>query len=470
MTPKITPVVLCGGSGERIWPLSRKSYPKQFLSLTCVNSLFQQAATRLADAASPLVVTGDEYRFIARQQLNEAGVVNADVIIEPEGKNTAPAILAAACHLAAESPNSVMLVMPADHFIPDASEFTRMVKKAVNHLSFRQIVCFGVTPERPETGYGYIRLGEKENVITPVAAFIEKPDLANVESFLADGGYLWNSGIFMMRPAELLELAAELQPDMLKAVQQAILLSSKDLDFIRLNPIEWARVEAQSFDYCFMENATEIGCLAFNGVWSDLGDWQALAREKEVDSSGNVLHGHAHQIDSLNSLLWAEKDGLVLTGIGLDNIMAIAMGDAVLVADRARAQDVKTMVTQLKAKGVSQALSCERENRPWGWFETIARGEAFHVKILHVDPGGRLSLQSHEHRSEHWVVVKGIATVVRGEEEFLLHANESTYIHIGDKHRLCNNTDDNLEIIEVQTGTYFGEDDIERYSDEYSRH
>lgn len=467
--PKITPVILSGGGGERIWPLSRKSYPKQFLNLVGSGSPFQQAATRLGDASAPLVITGDEYRFIARQQLHEAGVGDANVIIEPEGRNTAPAILAAACHLAAESPESVMLVMPSDHHIPHAEEFAAIVAKAASLLSRGQIICFGITPEWPETGYGYIRLGDRENVVTPVRAFTEKPDLATAETFLADGGYLWNAGIFIMRAVELLELAAEIQPELLNAVQRAVFSSAKDLDFLRLDPVEWAKVEAQSFDYSFMEKASGIGCVVFDGTWSDLGDWQALAREKEADSSGNILHGDAHQIESVNSILWAEKEDLVLAGIGLHNVMAIAMGDAVLVADRGHAQDVKAMVTKLKAKATPQAVSRERENRPWGWFEIIARAETFQVKILHVDPGGRLSLQRHKHRSEHWVVVRGVATVVRGEEEVTLHANESIYIHVGDKHRLCNDTDDNLKIIEVQTGDYFDEDDIERFLDQYSR-
>ena len=467
--PTITPVILCGGKGERIWPLSRQSHPKQFIELIGEGSLFQQAATRLRDVAAPIVITGNEYRFIVRQQLQEVGVGNANVIIEPDGRNTAPAILAAACHLASKSPQSVMVVMPSDHYIPDAEAFEAIVQKAVSNLAKGQIACFGIAPKWPETGYGYIKLREGNSFITPVETFTEKPDFARAKSFLTDGSYLWNSGIFMMRPVELLELAAEMQSDMLNAVQRAVSSATRDLDFLRLNPVEWAKVEAQSFDYSFMEKAKGIGCMAFQGEWSDLGDWQALAREKEADSSGNILHGNAHQIDSANSLFWAEKDEMVLTGIGLNNIMAIATGDAVLVADRGRAQEVKAMVAKLKVKGASQALSNERENRPWGWYETIARGKNFHVKILHVDPGGLLSLQRHKYRSEHWVVVSGVATVVLEEEKLQLHANENVYIHAGQKHRLCNDTDYDLKIIEVQTGSYFGEDDIERFSDHYSR-
>jgi len=470
--PQITPVILCGGSGERLWPLSRKSYPKQFLDLIGEGSLFQQAATRLGGVA-PLVITGEDYRFIACQQLQEAGVGTAEVIIEPEGRNTAPAILAAACHLAWRDPQSIMLVMPSDHYIPDAGAFAAMAEKAAANLGKGQIICFGITPDRPETGYGYIRLGDgvydSGGAIMPVAAFTEKPDAETAEAFIEDGGYLWNAGIFMMRAGELLNIAAELQPEMLNAARRAVANSTKDLDFLRLDQAAWSEVPSESFDYAYMEKTPLIGCMAFSAAWSDLGDWQAVAREHEADDAGNILHGAAHQIDSENTLLWAAKENQVLTGIGLDNIMAVAMGDAVMVADRERAQDVKAMVAKLKAGGVDQSTRRERENRPWGWFETIARGETFHAKILHVNPGGRLSLQSHQHRSEHWVVVKGVATVVRGDEEFLLQANESIYIHVGEKHQLRNEGADELEIIEVQTGSYFGEDDIVRYGDDYGR-
>ena len=466
--PNITPVILCGGSGERLWPLSRKSYPKQFLNLIGDGSLFQQAATRL-DGRAPLVITGDDYRFIALQQLHEAGVDTAEVIIEPEGKNTAPAILAAACHLASEDPQSIILVMPSDHYIPDAGAFSAMADEAAQHLGKGQIICFGITPDRPETGYGYIKLGDSDAAVMPVAAFTEKPDAGTAEAFIEDGSHLWNAGIFMMRAGNLLDLAAELQPQMLKAVHNAVDKASKDLDFLRLDPGAWGEIHSESFDYAFMEKAQGISCMAFSGVWSDLGNWQAVAREREADGAGNILLGAAHQIDNINTLLWAEKDGQVLTGIGLENIIAVAMGDAVLVADRSRAQDVKAMVAKLKENDIHQAESRERENRPWGWFETIARGETFHAKILHVDPGGRLSLQSHQHRSEHWVVVKGLATVVRGDKELTLKSNESVYIHAGEKHQLRNEGSAGLDIIEVQTGGYFGEDDIIRYEDAYER-
>ena len=467
----IYPIVLCGGSGERLWPLSRRSYPKQFLNLIGEGSLFQQAAARLGDAAEkPIVITGNDHRFIVRQQLEDAGITAADVLIEPEGKNTAPAILAAACHVDRIAPDALILVMPSDHYIPDHNTFAAMVMRAGEHLEAGQILCFGVTPDRPETGYGYIKIKDQgEHVIMPVAAFTEKPDEPTAEQFLAAGDYRWNAGIFMMRAGDLLTLAKSFEPIMLENVRAAYEHAQEDLDFLRLDPSAWEQVPAESFDYAFMERAHQIGCVNFDSAWSDLGDWNAVAKEQKTDAAGNRLHGDVHQLDCDNTLLWAEKSDQMLTGIGLSHIMAVAMGDAVLVADRRRAQDVKSMVALLKTNNNTQATTRERENRPWGWFETIAKGETFHAKILHVHPGGVLSLQSHKHRSEHWVVVSGMATVVRNDDELTLNANESVYIHVGDKHRLSNKTSDSLKIIEVQTGDYFGENDIIRYNDIYRR-
>ena len=466
---KITPVILCGGSGERLWPLSRKSYPKQFLNLIGKGSLFQQSIMRFDQGAFPLVITGIDYRFIANQQLLEVGVDKADVIIEPEGKNTGPAIIAAACHIASNEPNSIMLVMPSDHYIPDNQAFAEMVKEGANHLRKGQIMCFGVTPDRPETGYGYIRIGDGDGPVKPVLGFKEKPNYKKALAFMKDNRYLWNAGIFMMRAGELLDIAAELQPQMLEVAIKATVNATKDLDFLRLDPTAWSEMPAQGFDYAFMEKAKTIGCIAFNGKWSDLGDWQTVGDFYDADEQGNIVYGPAHQIESKNTLLWAAKEGQILTGIGLESLLVVSMGDAVLVADRNRSQEVKAIVSELRNKGISQAEQRERENRPWGWFETIAKNDSFHAKILNVYAGRSLSLQSHRFRSEHWVVVKGEATVVRGEQEFKLQSNESTYIHAGDRHQLRNDSEEELDVIEVQTGSYFGEDDIVRYKDLYGR-
>jgi mannose-1-phosphate guanylyltransferase / mannose-6-phosphate isomerase len=466
---RVMPVILCGGSGERLWPLSRKNYPKQFHSLIGEGSLFQQAITRFGNKTTPLVITVDDYRFIVRQQLLEVGIDKAEVIIEPVGKNTGPAILAAACHLALNEPDSIMLVMPSDHYIPDVQAFAEMVEEGANNLQKGQVICFGVMPDRPETGYGYIRIGDGDGVEKPVLAFTEKPDNETALAFIKDGGYLWNAGIFMMRAVELLDIAAEIQPRMLEVAKKAVANATKDLDFLRLDATVWRDMPSESFDYAFMEKAKMIGCLAFNGKWSDLGNWQAVGDLREADEHGNILNGLSFQIESKNTLLWAAKEGQVLTGIGLDSIMVISTGDAVLVADRTRTQEVKAMVSELRNKGINKANQSERENRPWGWFETIAKNECFHAKILHVYVGGRLSLQNHRYRSEHWVVVKGVATVLCGDREFKLQTNESTYIKVGDVHQLRNDGLEELEVVEVQTGSYFGEDDIVRYEDLYGR-
>ena len=466
---KVTPVILCGGGGERLWPLSRKSYPKQFQGLIGEGSFFQQAVTRVNNGISPLVITANDYRFIVRQQLAEVGVTKAEVIIEPEAKNTGPAILTAACHLASNEPNSIMLVMPSDHYIPDAQAFSDMVGVGASYLLKGQIICFGVTADRPETGYGYIRVGCGDDAVKPVLAFTEKPDKETAMAFIGDGKHLWNAGIFMMRAGELLDIAEVLQPQMLEVARKAVKNASKDLDFLRLDPHTWTDMPAESFDCAFMEKAKTIGCVAFNGKWSDLGDWQAVGNLCDADQHGNIVYGSAYQIKSHDTLLWAEKEDNVIAAIGLKNIMVISTGDAVLVADRALSQEVKAIVSELKNEGIIQAEQRERVNRPWGWFETIAKNESFHAKILHVFVGGRLSLQSHRHRSEHWVVIKGVATVVRGDKEFQLQANESTYINVGDMHQLRNDGLDELEVVEVQTGSYFGEDDIVRYEDLYGR-
>ena len=466
----IFPVILCGGSGERLWPLSRKSHPKQFLELVGDGSLFKQSATRITcEASNPIIVTNNDYRFIVRQQLQEVGIEEADVIIEPEGKNTAPAILAAALHAASRDPSGVIVVMPSDHYIPNQNAFTSMVQDAAENIQDKQIICLGVQPSRPETGYGYIKVSDTKKQIIEVEQFVEKPSLELAQKYLSDDSYLWNAGIFIVRASELIELASKLQPEMMLATKAAYENSRNDLDFIRLDSEPWGKIEADSFDYAFMEKASSIVCMSFEGAWSDLGDWNALAREKDTDSSGNNLIGNAHQIDSKNTLLWSESDDQALTGIGLENIIAVAMTDAVLVADKSKSQEVKSIVKTLKKNGQRQASDHLYEYRPWGFFKTISRGENFHVKIINVLPGGKLSLQSHEHRSEHWVVVKGTASVTKGGSNFKLLPNESTFIPAGTIHVLQNNEPDYLSIIEIQTGNYLEEDDIVRYDDIYGR-
>ena len=465
----IIPIILCGGSGERLWPLSRKNYPKQFLDLIGSESLFQQAAKRSGLARKPVILTGEDYRFIVRQQLHEIGIADADVIIEPSGKNTAPAILTAAIHCAKRDPDAIMLVMPSDHYIPDEKAFADMITKAGEAIQEGQILCFGINPSRAETGYGYIKVKGQDSDVMSVAAFTEKPDVKTAETFLASGDYLWNAGIFMMRAEDILELAASLQSDMLAAVTDAYAQSHFDLDFIRLEASAWEAVQGESFDYAFMEQAPHIGCVRFEGEWSDLGDWNAVAQQQDADPSGNVIHGNAHQSDCEDTVLWAQQSDQLLVGHGLSNVIAVAMRDAVLVADRSNPQAIKSVVAALKENYISQATINDRDHRPWGWFEVIAEGPQFKVKVITVYPGQALSLQSHQHRSEHWVVVKGIATVVQNDDVYTLKSNESIYTHSGVKHQLKNNSSENVQIIEVQTGSYLGEDDIVRYHDIYNR-
>lgn len=462
----IFPVILCGGSGERLWPLSRKSYPKQFLEIVGDGSLFQQSVARLSgETNDPIIVTNDNYRFIVRQQLQEITAQEADVIIEPEGKNTAPAILVAALHVASREPSGVMVVMPSDHYIPEQETFTVMIKDAAENIQEGQIICLGVQPSRVETGYGYIKVNDTGKKISKALQFVEKPNLNLAQEYLSDGNYLWNAGIFIVRAGELIDLAHQLQPEMMQQIVTSYKQAKNDLDFLRLDPDSWKKIQEISFDYAFMEKADHIGCMSFAGTWSDLGDWIAVARETNIDRFGNNLIGNAYQKDTRDSILWSDSDDQVLTVLGLENIIAVAMRDAVLVADKSKSQEIKFLIETLKNSGQGQASDHLYEHRPWGYLRTIAKGKNFQVKIINVLPGGKLSLQSHKHRSEHWVVVRGSASVIRGGQEIELKTNESVYINAHQKHQLRNNKDEELEIIEVQTGNYFGEDDVIRFSD-----
>ena len=362
-----------------------------------------------------------------------------------------------------------MLIMPSDHYIPDTEILNETVQKAALAIEPGQIICFGIKPDRPETAYGYIKTQMGDGPIKKVHQFIEKPDQETAKTFLQSNNYLWNAGIFMVRAADMLAIAQQIDKEMYACVSTSYSNSKRDLDFIRLNVPSWEAIQPNSFDYAFMEKSTHIGCVPYSESWSDLGDWNAVARENERDPDGNIIHGNAHQIDCEDSILWANNKDQVLTGIGLNNIVAVAMEDAVLISDRSKTQTIKMMVEKLKSQNIPQATESQHEYRPWGWFKTISNGDNFKVKILHVYPKEALSLQSHQHRSEHWVVVTGTATVVRNDEEFTVQENESVYIHVNEKHQLRNETSDELVLIEVQTGEYFCEDDIVRYKDKYSR-
>ena len=466
----ITPVLLCGGSGTRLWPLSRKSYPKQFVPLLGKQTLFQASASRLGNFEPPLVVTGSDFRFIVVEQLAEIGIDPGAIMIEPEGRNTAPAILAAALYLHGTDPDTMMLVCPSDHLIPDDEGFRATVTGAQNAANAGRIVTFGINPTYAETGYGYLELApETSGDVVPLGRFIEKPDAATAATLVASDRYMWNAGIFLFKAATIIEAFKTHCVTMLAPVQEAITDAQVDLGFLRLAPAPWARAENISIDYAVMERAENLSVAPYRGPWSDLGGWDAIWRESVRDDSGVALGGNATAIDCKDSLLRSESDGLELVGIGLENIIAIAMNDAVLVADARRGQDVKLAVQALKVRGAAQAEKFPKDHRPWGWFESLAIGTRFQVKRIVVHPGAALSLQSHHHRSEHWIVVEGTAKVTVNDTVTLVSENQSVYIPLGAKHRMENPGKVPMVLIEVQTGAYLGEDDIIRYEDVYAR-
>ncbi len=473
----VTPVLLCGGSGTRLWPLSRKSYPKQFARLTGKESLFQSTARRLSgpaaglDFAAPLVVTGSDFRFIVTEQLAGVGVDPGAILIEPAGRNTAPAILAAALLLAASDPQAVMLVAPSDHLMPDGDTFIAALDAGMQAVAEGRIVLFGIAPDRPETGYGYLELASPVSGPgpQPLRAFVEKPDALRAQAMLDSGRHLWNAGIFLFRVCDILSAFETHAPTLLAPVGAALKGARADLGFLRLDPAAWAEAPDISIDYAVMEKAAGLAVVPYGGRWTDLGGWDAVWRGSDHDAAGNATIGEATAIDCRDSLLRADSDGLALVGIGLDGIMAVAMKDAVLVAPMDRAQDVRLAVETLRARSQPQAETFPRDHRPWGWFESLAVGSRFQVKRIHVHPGAALSLQSHFHRSEHWIVVEGTAKVTVDGQTRLVTENESIYVPVGSIHRMENPGKMPMVLIEVQTGSYVGEDDIVRYEDAYAR-
>jgi mannose-1-phosphate guanylyltransferase/mannose-6-phosphate isomerase len=417
------------------------------------------------------VITASDFRFIVTEQLQDAGIDPGAILIEPEGRNTAPAVLAAACHVAAKDPDALMLVAPSDHVVPDNAAFRAVVAAGMPAARDGQLVTFGITPDRPETGYGYLELATKpaNGAPVPLKRFVEKPDATRAAEMLADGHHLWNAGIFLFRACDILQAFQEHAPDLMAPVQAAYEAARTDLGFLRLDPKSWAQVEDISVDYAVMEKADNLSVVPFAGGWSDLGGWDAVWRETGPDSAGVVTTGHATAIDCTDTLLRSEADRLEVVGIGLDNIIAVAMPDAVLVAHKDRAQDVKQAVAALKKKGAAQATAFPKDHRPWGWFESLVVGGRFQVKRILVHPGAALSLQSHHHRSEHWIVVEGTAKVTVDDEVKLVTENQSVYIPLGAVHRMENPGKVPMVLIEVQTGSYLGEDDIIRYEDVYAR-
>jgi mannose-1-phosphate guanylyltransferase / mannose-6-phosphate isomerase len=471
----INPIILCGGSGTRLWPVSRESFPKQFSKLVGEKTLFQTSALLcVGDAfAAPIVVTGDMFRFIVVEQLALIEVAPARIMIEPSARNTAAAIAAAAVQLAATDPNALMLVLPSDHIIPDVAAFQTAVGNAVPAALAGNLVTFGISPDRAETGYGYLELAPDADLAAAepqrLARFVEKPDQATAVEMLATGRYFWNAGIFLFTAKAMIDAFTEHAPETLDAVTKAVARASNDLGFTRISADEWSKIENVSIDYAIMEKAQNLFVMPYRASWSDLGSWESIYQQAAQDSAGNVVSAHATAIECRDSLLRSEAGSLELVGIGLTDMIAIAMPDAVLVARKSDSQLVKAAVERLKAQARKQAASFESDHRPWGHFESIARGDRFQVKRIVVNPGAALSLQSHFHRSEHWIVVQGTARVTVDDQVKLLAENESVYIPLASVHRLENPGKVPMVLIEVQTGSYLGEDDIIRYEDVYAR-
>lgn len=470
----IYPVILCGGSGTRLWPLSRQSYPKQFAKLTGETSLFQNAALRCKarEFAAPLVITADPFRFIVLEQLASIEMSPLEILIEPAARNTAAAIIASALALEKRDPDAVLLILPSDHDIPDTVAFRDAVRSALPEAVAGKLVTFGIQPDRAETGYGYLRLtasGSASGAPQALAAFVEKPDEERAAAMVADGMHLWNAGIFLFSVRAIVEAFSQYATDTLEKARAALAQGKTDLGFTRLSPKPWADMPDVSIDYAIMEKAKNLVVMPFHGRWSDLGGWEAVWSLAGPDDRGNVVSDQSLALECSDTMLRSEVDGLQLVGIGLENIVAIAMPDAVLVARKDQTQKVKEAVAVLKSKFVRQATEFSRDFRPWGWYESLALGARFQVKRIVVKPGAALSLQSHHHRAEHWIVVEGTARVTVNDDVRLISENQSVFIPLGAIHRLENPGKLPMVLIEVQTGSYLGEDDIIRYEDIYAR-
>jgi mannose-1-phosphate guanylyltransferase / mannose-6-phosphate isomerase len=466
------PVILSGGSGTRLWPMSRAALPKQLLALASESTMVQETVRRLAglpDTGAPLIVCNNDHRFLIAEQLREIGVTPLGIYLEPVGRNTAPAAAVAALTLLKRDPDAVMLLLPADHLIRDVAAFHAAIGEGLQAVADGHLVTFGIVPDAPETGYGYIQRGEALNQGSArrVARFVEKPDLATAEGFLASGDYFWNSGMFLFSCRQFLEELEHTRPDILTACELALGEGRHDLDFCRLDQTAFSACPADSIDYAVMEHTAHAAVIPTDIGWNDIGSWSALWEVGDKDAGGNVARGDVYLDDVGDSLIRAESR--MVAAIGVRNLLIVETGDAVLVADKNRAQDVKKIVDYLKTNGRSEHEFHTRVFRPWGWYEGIDLGERFQVKRIMVKPGERLSLQMHHHRAEHWIVVSGTARITRDGVEELLTENQSTYIPLGTTHRLENPGKVPLHIIEVQSGSYLGEDDIVRFEDVYQR-
>ena len=471
----ITPILLAGGLGTRLWPSSRKSYPKQFMHLTSNQTLFQQSAQRVLGCGGlkfnpHIIITNSHFRFIVGEQLHAIGINPRRIIIEPEPKNTAPAIIAATIFAQKDNKDSVIITTPTDHVISDTKKFHQVIKTGLKEVENGKLVTFGISPSYPETGYGYIKLNKSSSQgSSKVLKFIEKPDLLLAQRMINEGNYLWNSGIFMFRAKDMISAFELYAKDILSKVVKSVDKSLEDLSFTKLDRGNWSNLKEISIDYAIMEKAKNLVAIPYLSGWSDLGNWDSVWQESKQDDNGVALSQNAHAIDCKNTLLRSDTNSQEIVGLGLQNIVAISMADAVLVANKNKSQDVKKVVEYLKSKNISQSEMFTKDYRPWGSFEILSEGSGFKVKRISVKPGAALSLQSHKHRSEHWVVVEGSAVITIDERVKAIGTGQSTFVPLGSIHRLENREKELLTIIEVQIGDYLGEDDIIRYEDIYSR-
>jgi mannose-1-phosphate guanylyltransferase / mannose-6-phosphate isomerase len=477
MTIQIQPVIMAGGSGTRLWPLSRAQFPKQFLVLSGNQSLFQLAASRLSMLESadvrvslPIVVVNDEHRFLALDQLREMKFEAAPLLLEPVGRNTAPALTLAALQARESGADPVLVVSPADQTVTSDSSFAAALGEAVRRAADGAVMILGVPPTAPETGYGYIR-ASGDAAQLDVARFVEKPDEATARGYLAEGNYFWNSGIFVLKASTWLAALEQFRPDILAATRAAWLARKEDASFVRPGRAEFEAIPGESVDYAVIEKCPgsrfDIGMVPLEAGWSDLGAWEAVWQISPKDGQGNSSKGDVLFEDSRGTLVHASSR--LVSTVGVDNLIVVETPDAVLVADRSRSQDVKKIVNSLHREGRTEQNLHRRVSRPWGWYDSVDAGARFQVKRIMVKPGARLSLQMHHHRAEHWIVVSGTAEVTNGDKVIMLTENQSTFIPLGQVHRLANPGKVPLEIIEVQSGSYLGEDDIVRFEDTYGR-